>query len=87
MLGVVKALAALDPAGCGLDDVCAQLEGSTYVMADEARPQFSIDAVHRWSYRQDLLGASCTLRNLARCGALEADALRAKLSAFQQPFD
>jgi hypothetical protein len=24
----------------GLDDACAQLEGSTYVMADEARPHF-----------------------------------------------
>ena len=35
MLDVVKALAALDPAGFGLDDACAQLEGSTYVMADE----------------------------------------------------
>ena len=35
MLDIVKALAALDPPGCGLDDACAQLEGSTYVMADE----------------------------------------------------
>jgi hypothetical protein len=33
----VKALAALDPAGFGLDDACAQLEGSTYVMAEETR--------------------------------------------------
>ena len=40
LLDGVKALAALDPAGCGLDDACAQLEGSTYVMADEARLQF-----------------------------------------------
>ena len=54
VLDIVKALAALDPAGCGLDDsstptrwntrvgdpgACAQLEGSTYVMADEARLQ------------------------------------------------
>ena len=38
--GVVKALAALDPAGFGLDGACAQLESSTYVMADEARPHF-----------------------------------------------
>ena len=37
VLDVVKALAALDPAGFGLDDACAQLEGSTYVMAEEAR--------------------------------------------------
>jgi hypothetical protein len=36
VLDIVKALAALDPAGCGLDDACAQLKGSTYVMADEA---------------------------------------------------
>ena len=27
MLGVVRALAMLDPAGFGLDDACAQLEG------------------------------------------------------------
>jgi hypothetical protein len=33
VLDVVKALAALDPAGCGLDAACAQHEGSTYVMA------------------------------------------------------
>jgi hypothetical protein len=26
VLGVVKAVAALDPAGCGLDDAAAQLE-------------------------------------------------------------
>jgi hypothetical protein len=37
VLDVVKALAALDPAGFGLDAACAQLEGSTYVMAEEAR--------------------------------------------------
>ena len=50
--GLVKALATLDPSGFGLDDsstptrwdtrvgdpgACAQLEGSTYVMAEEAR--------------------------------------------------
>jgi hypothetical protein len=40
VLAVVKALAALDPAGFGLDDACAQLEGSTYVMAEEARSRF-----------------------------------------------
>ena len=38
---VVKALAALDPAGFGLDDACAQLEGSTYVMAESSLP-FSV---------------------------------------------
>jgi hypothetical protein len=37
VLDVVKALAALDPAGYGLDDACAQLESSTYVMAEEPR--------------------------------------------------
>jgi hypothetical protein len=31
VLDVVKALAALDPLGCGLDDICAQLIGSSYV--------------------------------------------------------
>jgi hypothetical protein len=36
VLGLVKALATLDPSGFGLDDACAQLEGSTYVMAEEA---------------------------------------------------
>jgi hypothetical protein len=40
VLDVVKALAALDPSGFGLDDTCAQLEGSTYVMAEEARRIF-----------------------------------------------
>jgi hypothetical protein len=35
-----QALAALDPVGFGLDDICAQLIGSAYVMADEARPHF-----------------------------------------------
>ena len=42
VLDVVKALAALDPAGFGLDDACAQLEGSTYVMADNARRRFGV---------------------------------------------
>jgi hypothetical protein len=37
VLDVVKALAMLDPAGYGLDDACAQLESSTYVMAEEPR--------------------------------------------------
>jgi len=40
VLDVVKVLAALDPSGFGLDDICAQLIGSTYVMADEGRPHF-----------------------------------------------
>ena len=45
VLGLVKAL-RFAPTRCrgpaGLDDACAQLEGSTYVMAEEARLQFSI---------------------------------------------
>jgi hypothetical protein len=41
VLDLVKALAALDPAGFGLDDACAQFEGSTYVMAEEVRFSFS----------------------------------------------
>jgi hypothetical protein len=45
VLDVVKALAALDPAGFGLDDACAQLESSTYVMAEEARSHFGIDLI------------------------------------------
>jgi hypothetical protein len=67
---VVKALAALDPAGFGLDDsstptrwttrvgdpgACAQLESSTYVMADEARPHFGVDRMRQQSYREDLV--------------------------------
>lgn len=40
MLGGVKALAALDPAGCGLDAASAQLASRTYVMAEKARPHF-----------------------------------------------
>ena len=57
MLDVVKALAALDPAGCGLDDACAQLESSTYVMADEARPHFGVDPMRLQSYREGLVDA------------------------------
>ena len=57
VLDVVKALAALDPAGFGLDDACAQLESSTYVMAEEARPHFCVDRTRQQSYREDLVGA------------------------------
>jgi hypothetical protein len=53
----VKALAALDPAGFGLDDACAQLESSNYVMADEARPHFGVDRMRRQSYGEDLVDA------------------------------
>jgi hypothetical protein len=57
VLNVVKALAALDPAGFGFDDACAQLESGTYVMADEARPHFCVDRMHQQSYREDLIDA------------------------------
>lgn len=40
MLGAVKALAALDPAGYGLDGACAQLEGRIYVMAGGSSSSF-----------------------------------------------
>lgn len=62
VLGAVKALASLDPVGCGLDGASAQLEGRTYVMAGEARPHFSrphfcVDPARRQSYREDLVRA------------------------------
>jgi hypothetical protein len=57
VLGLVKALATLDPSGFGLDDACAQLESSTYVMAEEARPHFGVDRMRQQSYREDLVGA------------------------------
>ena len=53
----VKALAALDPAGSGLDDACAQLESGSYVMAVEARPHFCVDGMRQQSYREDLVDA------------------------------
>ena len=81
MLVAVKALASLDPAGCGLDAACAQLEGRTYVMADEARPQFCVDAAHRRSYREDLVGASRTPPQYSQTRSAVANALRAELSA------
>jgi hypothetical protein len=40
VLDAVKALAALEPSGSGLDGAFAQLERRTYVTADEARPHF-----------------------------------------------
>ena len=45
VLGLVKALRYAPTRCCGpagLDDTCAQLEGSTYVMAEEARSHFSV---------------------------------------------
>jgi hypothetical protein len=43
VLDGVKALAALDPAGFGLDAACAQLEGSTYVWPRKLVASFRID--------------------------------------------
>lgn len=57
MLDVVKALAALDPTGRGLDGASAQLEGRTYVMADKARPHFCVDRMRQRSYGEDLVDA------------------------------
>jgi hypothetical protein len=37
----------------GLDDACAQLEGRTYVMAEEARCIFHIDPSGRQTYREE----------------------------------
>ena len=45
------------PAGFGLDAACAQLESSTNVMADEARPQFYVDRMGQQSYCEDLVDA------------------------------
>ena len=42
MLVGVKALAALDPAGAGLDAASAQLEGRIHVMAGETRLHFGM---------------------------------------------
>jgi hypothetical protein len=81
VLGGVKALATLDPAGCGLDTASAQLESRTYVMADEARPHFCVDAAHGRSYREDLVGASRTPPESRQTRSAVANALRAKLSA------
>ena len=54
MLDVVKALAMLDPAGFGLDDACAQLEGSSYVLAEEPR-RIALTVA---SFRVDQTGAT-----------------------------
>jgi hypothetical protein len=81
VLDGVKALAALDPTGCGLDAACAQLERSTYVMPTKL----------------DLISAltGCTSSRIVKISSMppgipppsrrtrsaEADALRATLPA------
>src|SRR5687767_449346 len=71
VLGAVKALAALDPTGYGLDGASAQLEGRIYVMTKEARLQFGVDRGGGQSYREDLVGAiahpSAVLPDAERC--------------------
>ena len=87
VLDVVKALAALDPAGFGLDDACAQLEGSTYVMAEEARCSFSVlTRAAGQTYREDLVGAIAhPLRSRIRCGALQPPLSEQRRSSFNNP--
>jgi hypothetical protein len=73
VLDVVKALAALDPAGFGLDDACAQLEGGSYVMAEKLVPHFGVDPTRRQTYLEDLDGAVAhPLRGCIRRGALRS---------------
>lgn len=43
--------------GFGLDDICAQLRGSTYVRTEEARPHFGVDRMREQSYREVLVDA------------------------------
>ena len=88
VLDVVKALAALRPAAraAGLDDACAQLEGSTYVMAEEARRIFRVDPSSRQTYGEDLVGAiTHPLRESHPTRSAAAIALRATLQLLQQP--
>ncbi len=55
----------------GLDDACAQLEGSTYVMAEEARRiVFVLTRLARRAYREVLVGA------IAHPSAVGSDAER-----------
>ena len=87
VLGVVKALAALDPAGCGLDDASAQLEGRTYVMADEAGPHFCI-ARRIGSRIVKISSVPITHPSAVRqTRRAAANALRAKFSALQHRLD
>jgi hypothetical protein len=71
------------PTGFGLDAASAQLEGSTYVMADEARHHFCVDAAHRQSYREDLVGASRTPPQSRQTRSTVANARRSFQVTFQ----
>jgi hypothetical protein len=67
----------------GLDDACAQLEGSTYVMAEEARCFFHIDPSGRQTYGEDLVGAiTHPLRSRIRRGALQPSLSELRCSSF-----
>jgi hypothetical protein len=50
-------------------------------MAEEARPHFCVDEAHRQSYREGLVGASCTPPQSCQTRSAVANALGAKLSA------
>ena len=67
----------------GLDDACAQLEGSTYVMAEEARRIFHIDPSSMQTYGEDLVGAiTHPLRSRIRRGALQPSLSELRCSSF-----
>jgi len=68
----------------GLDDACAQLEGSTYVMAEEARRIFHIDPSSMQTYGEDLVGAiTHPLRSRIRRGALQPSLSELRCTSFQ----
>jgi hypothetical protein len=67
----------------GLDDTCAQLEGSTYVMAEELVASFRIDESSRQTYGEDLVGAiTHPLRSRIRRGALQPSLSELRCSPF-----
>jgi hypothetical protein len=74
VLDVVKALAALDPAGFGLDHACAQLHGSNYVMAEELGASFRID-------RSGATGISWSSRRCRRAPSPQSHRTRSAAAA------
>ena len=82
-----RLFATLRPAvrAAGLDDTCAQLEGSTYVMAEEARGIFRIDQSSQQTYGEDLVGAiTHLLRSRIRRGALQPSLSELRCSPFNK---
>jgi hypothetical protein len=84
--GVVKAR-RYAPTRCAglraLTTPCAQLEGSTYVMAEEARCIFHIDQSSRQTYGEDLVDAiTHPLRSRIRRGALQPSLSELRCSPF-----